>query len=175
MTLILAGNVLNGIQRLNLQQFIQGSWKEPILDFIEPRCPFVWPVVCISTLCGAMTSKGSNSPLILPVVPCLSKYDCSLPLGGNLTNCLWLDISWLRPTSRMQKILPEIINGLVSWMSTVLCLIPDSLSLRAMGEPVFCMKILLVSVPTLFLLGQWFRHEHSMDSRLFLSLSLWPV
>ena len=76
------------------------------------------------------TSMYSISSTTLTSMTFVGKYGCFVifaPWGKNLSNCLVLGISWLRPMSNNTKHTPWD-PGLVSWVSKVLCLIPDSSS-----------------------------------------------
>ena len=101
-----------------------------------------------------------------------SKNGCFMQ-GNDLTDCLWLGICWLRPTSISQNIL---LRDLIGWLwsilcvSMVLCLVLDSP--EPWLGPVVCTKILSsCSYPP----GQWCNCEHGWILGFSFSPSLWLV
>ena len=125
----MAGNLPMASKMLDLQQIVQGSWKESILNQIGTKCPCCLTIWLKFVMLWSNEHGNVQSLYQLCQVWCFWANMAVLAVyhGQNLTDCLVLGINWLRPNIIMQNILPEII-GLVSWMSTVLCRIPDSFS-----------------------------------------------
>ena len=94
-------------------------------------------------------STCANSSTTLPVMTFVSKYGCICNFctrGKNLSNCLVLGISWLRSTSNNTKHTPWdplVYKSSKSWVSKVLCLIPDSVLSWGLSHK-----------------GTWFMHEN---------------
>ena len=100
------------------------------------------------------TSMCSISSTTLPSWTFASKYGCFVvfvPWGKNLSNCLVLGVSWLRPMSNNTKHTPWD-SGLVTWVSKVLCLIPNlssSLGFAPWKNLVYARESQCVAVPIL--------------------------
>ena len=116
---------------LNLQQEMQWSRKEIILNQMNKLSLFLTVLIEMLYIVKQWTSTCSNSSTTLLNMTFVSKYGCIcnfVPWGKNLSNCLVLGISWLRPTSNNTKHTPWDPLVYKSWVSKVLCLIPDSVS-----------------------------------------------
>ena len=114
---------------LNLQQKCNGLERK----FFEPNgtnCPCTWPFWLRFVMLWSSGHQDVQSlQKLLLSMTSMSKY-------GWFTCLPWTKPDWLpsvghnllRPTSNSSKHTPEILRCLVSWVSKVLCLIPDSFS-----------------------------------------------
>ena len=99
----------------------------------EQNCPCFWP---FWLRCYTLWSSGHLRVQTLqqlyrfwPLWANMAVFVTFVPRGKNLSNCLVLGISWLRPTSNNTKHTPWdplVYKSCKSWVSKVLCLIPDS-------------------------------------------------
>ena len=128
---------------LNLQQNMQWSWMEIILNQMGQNdlvFDQFWLRFCTLWSNGYLCFQSLQQ--LWSCMTFVSKYGCFVTFvsrGKNLSNCLVLGISWLRPTSNNTKHTPWD-PGLVSWVSKILCLIPDlSSSLGLSHVRTWCM------------------------------------